>query len=278
MTARRLLAAALAVAVGGGCATTWATSQLAGGARIWDEQVREEVVPLPGVDERLIVALPLAIEHEAAPATTTAASAPAVPPRALPFALTCTAEQRAQDEVYHSAFRYGARWKKTTAIMFAVEGLAASAFLFLGERTVPNQVYGGFFAIDAVATAALFFVPRQEIYRRDVRPVTTPLRRDCPAAMTLTIGTDVFPVDAAGRLGELGDTALDDWMQAPRGAVYVTYAGQRADLVLGNAEQCAWHRHRQRPPGPGCAYPGSLPPRVAVTTLTVAPGTLTRAE
>jgi len=35
--------------------------------------------------------------------------------------------------------------------------------------------------------------------------VITPLRSDCPDGLVLEIGGDSFPVNAAGRLGELGE-------------------------------------------------------------------------
>jgi hypothetical protein len=258
----------------------WTTTQLSGTQRVWDESVHEQAVPLDGVEERLAIEMPLAILHEAPPPTTTApapAAVPASPPKELPFALTCVTTQRGQDEVYHSAFRYGKSWKKGTAIMFLLEGLSGSAMLFLGERSGSDIVWGSFLAADAVGSAAIFFIPRKEIYRRDVTEVVTPIRDDCPAGLALEIAGESYPVDAAGRIGELGETALDDWMQQPTGAVRLTLPGQSTDLVLGIAERCTWNRARQRTPDPGCTYQ-SVPAQTASASLLVPAGTLTRLE
>jgi hypothetical protein len=273
---------ALFAATCSGCFTTWTTTQLSGTQRVWDEGVREQAVPLDGVEERLAVEMPLNIMHESPPPTTTTTAAtipaePAAPPRALPFALTCVTTQRGQDEVYHSAFRYGKSWKKGAAIMFLVEGLSGSALLFLGERSTSDVVWGSFLAADAVGSAAIFFIPRKEIYRRDVVEVVTPIRDDCPAGLALEIDGEAYPVDAAGRIGEVGEAALDDWMQAPSGVVRLTLPGRSADVILGAAERCTWNRARQRTADPGCTY-ASVPPQTASASIVVPAGTLTRIE
>jgi hypothetical protein len=264
-----------------GCFTMWTTTQLSGTQRVWDEGVREQAVPLDGVEERLAVELPLAIMHEVPPptttSTTTSATIPVTPAKELPFALTCVTTQRGQDEVYHSAFRYGTSWKKGAALMFLIEGLSGSAMLFLGERSGSDIVWGSFLAADAVGSAAIFFIPRKEIYRRDVVEVVTPIRDDCPAGLALEIAGESYPVDAAGRIGELGETALDDWMQQPSGIVRVTLPGQSTDLILGAAERCTWNRARQRTMGEGCTYQ-AVPSQTATASLLVPAGTLTRAE
>lgn len=274
---RRVLAVIAATALGaGGCASMWAVTQVSGKPEAWDESVREEAVPLPGLEERLVVSMPLVIEMTPAPAATATAGTTAPAPTPRPFALGCRSDQRGQDAVYRSAFRYGKRWKQGTAIMFLVEGASAAALLLLGDRSGSDVVWGGFFAVDAVATGALFFAPRKEIYRRDVRPVRTEIRDDCPATLTLQIGADVFAVDAAGRLGELGDLALDDWMQAPTGPLLLGFEGRSVELVITATDRCTWNRNRQRTPEPGCAYPTGISPSYASTTIDVAPGTLTR--
>jgi hypothetical protein len=277
-----LAPAALAAVALGGCFTSWAVSQAAGKPRIWDEQVHEETVPQPGFTEQLAVTMPLLIEMDQppAPATTSTNGTYTPPPPATPrpFALRCTSSQRGQNAVYHSAFRYGKQWKKGTAVMFLLEGLAATAFYFAGqeEGKEGNLVMGAFFAADAVGTAALFFVPRKDVYRKDDVTVTTQIRSDCPETLDLSIGGDVYPIDAAGRLGELGDLALDDWMQAPSGPLLVGFEGRSYELVVGASDRCTWNRHRQRPADPGCAYGGAAQQYVSVTVVTT-PGTLTRA-
>lgn len=219
-----------------GCATGWIATEAAGTPRILDEDVHEVHVPQPGVDEHLTVTLPLATQY----AGTGSAAQP------IPFAITCTTEQKSHDLVYHQAFRYGSRWKKMTAIAFLVEGAAAAAFLLTADAKNPGgYIYGGYFALDAVITAPLFFIPRKEIYRTDDVPVATAVRSDCPDGLALEIAGDTFPVNAAGKLGELGDTALAEWMKAPSSPIRVTIAGQARDLPIGDAERCTWTRDHQ---------------------------------
>lgn len=250
-----------------GCATSWIATQASGGQRLLDEDVHEVHVPQPGVTERLTVTLPLAPQMTQQPAQ---AGQPAQPATAAPFALTCAVDQSGHDIVYHQAFRYGSRWKKLTAVAFVIEAAAGAAFLLTASDKDPGgYVYGGFLAADALVTAPLIFIPRKEIYRSDDVPVTTAVRGDCPEGLALEIGSDTFPIDAAGKLGELGETALGEWMKAPSGPLRVDIAGQSRDLFVDDAGRCTWVRGH----GGTCQlYSGAM---VATVTIPVAAGTLT---
>lgn len=265
-----------------GCFSSWAITQAAGGQRILDEGVREERVPMPDVRERLHVAMPLAPQFRRvdAPATSTATTTArtTVADEPQPFAFECRSTQTASDTVYRSGFRYGGRWKKVAAVMFAIEAGLAAAYYFGADREKPgNQLAAGFFGLDAVGTAALFFVPRKETYRREVAPVYSQIRSDCPAGLLLEIAGTTFPVDAAGRIGELGEAALDDWMRAPSTApVRLTFRDRVIDLRLGQAEACTWNRLRHQDQSTCPAYWASA---VAIAaTLEVPMGTLTQRE
>ena len=279
----RAVTTVIALAIGAtGCFTSWVTTQALGGARTLDEGVREEIVPIAGVEERLAVSLPLAHEY---PAQTTAQRSSAPVP--LPFALACSTRQHARDRVYHSAFRYGSRWKKRTAIAFLVEAALGATFLLIDrnrDRSDPMKANdrtglfaGGFLAIDAIGTAAIFFVPRKEVYSVDDKAVVTPVREDCPDGLVLDIGGTSFPVDAAGHIGELGEAALDEWMraQAP-GALALTFEGRAMPLRVEGRERCAWVRARQNGTTPGastepaCATVGQLVPTADLPRLTTA--------
>ena len=230
-----------------GCATTWIATQASGTQRVWDEDIHEVHVPQPGVQEHLVVSLPLTTGP-----------------------LTCAVDQTAHDAVYHQAFRYGSRWKKMTALAFVIEGALGATFLLTASNDKPNgYLYGGFFALDALVTAPLIFIPRKEIYRTDDLPVTTPLRSDCPEGLALEIGNDPFPVDATGNLGELGDAALTEWMKAPNGALRVVIAGQARDLSIDDAGRCTWLRNH----GQTCTTYGNA--TLASVTIPVAAGTFT---
>ena len=228
----------LALALGG-CATTWIGTQMTGTQRAWEEGVRETSVPLPGVRERISVKLPLGIVYEA---------------QALglvqPFELSCSTDQRAMDVVYRSGFRYGKRWKIMSGIMALTEGALAAAFLHSRNEKPEYWLYGGFLAADALVTTALFFIPRKEIYAKEERPVLTHVRSDCPEGMMLSIGEDRFPVDAAGRIGEVAEAALDAWMSEPMGPLQLEVAGQVQRFEIGEGELCMWKRehHRELPP------------------------------
>lgn len=258
---------ALACALSG-CATSWMITQASGGQKILDESVREVSVPLPGVQERIAVSLPLVTEY--APTTTTTSSPSSRP---LPFALACRTEQRAKDVVYHSAFRYGKKWKWASGLMWLVEGgLAAVLLASQGEDKASYQIGGVLLAADALVTTGLFFIPRKEIYRHEERAAVTLVRSDCPEGTTLAIGDARFPVDAAGRIGEVGDAALDAWMSAPTGALLVDVAGQTRRFEIGYGEQCVWQRDHHRDQPANCTAMVAL--RSVIVSIDVPAGAL----
>jgi hypothetical protein len=261
---------ALVLIFASGCATTWAVSQAVDRPQMWDEGVREVRVPEAGITERVSISMPLAIEYE--PPPWTPAGQPPPPRVAKPFEITCSTDQDAHDAVYHSAFRYGSRWKKMTAIAFLTEA-AAAALLYAAKTDdhPEDYVYAGFFAADALVTGALFFAPRKEIYRRDENPVTTHVRSDCPEGMSLAIAGSEYPVNAAGRLGELGEAALDQWMGSGGEPVEVRVVGQSRQLALGPDERCMWQREHHQAV---CNAPAM--PRAATASFVVEPGLLAR--
>ncbi|MGE0403315.1 MAG: hypothetical protein AB7T06_41795 [Kofleriaceae bacterium] len=260
-------AAACAIAVASsGCFTSWAITQGFGAQRILDEGVREQTVPLAGVEEKLAVSLPLDIQYEYGPAAPgTSTTTPQTRERTeLPFALTCSTKQYAQDRVYHSAFRYGSRWKKTAGVSFLLEAALGAALLMIDRnRGEPEPgmaddrsglLAGGFLAIDAVGTLAIFFIPRKEVFTVDDKAVMTPIREDCPEGLVLEIAGTSYPVDAAGRIGDVGEAALDEWMRAPdsapgapgtSGTLALTFGGRAMPLRVEARERCAWIRARQ---------------------------------
>jgi hypothetical protein len=267
------VAAALGLALGvTGCFASWGAVQISGNARMLEEGAREVSVPLPGVKEVLAVHLPLADDKTSSPETTaaTAGAATSATPRVLE--LGCETTQHATNNVYRSAFRYGKTWKYATAAMFALEAGVAAAFHF-GIRDDPQyQLAAGVLAVDALGTAALFFAPRKELYRTEVRPAAIRVRTDCPDGLALDIGGEVYPVDAAGRIGELGAAALDAWMQAPGAPVRIAYAGRTVDMPLGQPELCVWNNSHHPEPA-AATNPGAAPtdPATPATPAAAAP-------
>lgn len=219
MTATRALALCALLT---GCATTWIGTQATGTQGAWDEHVREVSVPLPGVQERINVTFP--VTNRGA------------------FELQCSTFQRAKDVVHHSAYRYGKRWKLMTGIAALLEGTLGALYLYSRDEKAEYWLYGGFLAADATITAALFFIPRKEIYNTREKPVLTEVRSDCPDGTTLSIGMERYPVDAAGRIGDIAEAALDAWMAEPMGPLQVEVAGQVQRIELGAPEQCLWRR------------------------------------
>lgn len=256
-----LLGAVAIAATTTGCFTTWAVSRALGGPP-WEEGVREEVVPLPGVTERLTVALPLqpptpASSGTGTSTTTTTGATPVT--AAMPFALQCTTHQEGKDSVYHSGIVHGRKWKIATAMAAVVEGASGALFLLAtrndadAQNRLEGKIYGGFLTLDAIGSAVLFFLPRREVVRTDQRVTVTPVRADCPDGLTLDVGGDSFVIDAAGRIGEVGDAALAAWMQQPAGPLLVTLDGRALDLRVGAAEQCVWQRAYAAGNAPACA-------------------------
>ena len=275
-----LLGGVAIAATSTGCFTTWAVSR-AMGAPPWEEGVREEVVPLPGVAEQLTVTLPLQPPPQATsstptsstpssstPSSSTPASTAGAAPvaAAMPFALQCALHQQGTDSVYHSGIVHGRKWKIATGMAVLFEAAAGAAFLLTADDAAEPQdrlegkLAGGFLSLDAIGSAVLFFLPRREVVRTDQRVTRTPVRGDCPDGLTLDIGGDSFVIDAAGRIGEVGDTALAAWMQQPVGPLLVSLDGRSHALRVGAAEQCAWQRVRE--PGRTTACAGAPSTRV----------------
>lgn len=271
----RALITATMVATLSGCFSFWGLTQVTGTQSAWEQNVREVSVPMPGVEDQLVVSFPLGFEYESVPYRSPSETTPAPPPVKKPFQLTCSAQQRGRDTVYRSAFRYGSRWKKYTAISFLAESAIATAVLLGGDRDTPKvQLWGGFFALDAIGTAAIFFIPRKDIFQTAEKTVITPVRSDCPEGLVLEIGADSFPVNAAGRLGELGDAALDQWMAAPAGSLQLSLEGRTTLLLVGANEQCAWNRaHHPELTQPCGAY--TMVPGTVAGSLSLPVGTLT---
>lgn len=273
---RALITTTVLAALSGGCFSFWGLTQITGTQSAWEQDVREESVPVPGVEENLVVSFPLGFEYEPAPYRSSADTSPPPAPVMKPFALSCTANQRGRDTVYRSAFRYGSRWKKFTAISFLAESAIATAVLLGGDRSnVKTQMWGGLFAVDAIGTAAIFFIPRKDIYQKQEKTVITPLRTDCPDGLVLEIGGDSFPINAAGRLGELGDAALDQWMAAPNGTIQFSLDGRSTLLLVGANEQCAWNRAHHPELSQRCGAYSMALPRAVTGSLSVPLGTLT---
>ncbi|HUS28490.1 MAG TPA: hypothetical protein VMZ53_08275 [Kofleriaceae bacterium] len=213
------LALCLALALAStGCFSTWVGMRVAGHPGTADESVREERVPQPGLREHLAVSL-------------------------VGGRFKCTSSQQATDIVYHSGYRYGSRWKRSAAIMFVAEAALATAFYFSNpddpSKRASYLLAAGFFAADAVGTGVIAFIPRKEIYREETIAVSTPVRDACPEGLSVQIASETYPIDAAGAVGELGETALAEWQQAANGELLVDFEGRTSPLRSDGLVQAA---------------------------------------
>jgi len=252
------------------CATTWITTQATGTAYEWDEQIEERRVPQPGFTEHLEVRLPLVTEYQQIPG---AAGQPMQRGDALPFHFACDSGQHGEDRVYRHGYRYGKQWKIGTAIAVLVEGgLGALGLLTATAEKPGGYIYGGFFGLDAAIALPLLFIPKKEVFRTTTEPNDQPLTRVCPEGLTIFVAGQPYPIDAIGVVSAAAETAINDWMTAPRGALELSYAGQAREVPIGGNEQCAWLRDRS----PATPCQATSLPTDARVTFGVAPGTLTR--
>ncbi len=245
-----LLALALAAQLSG-CATSWLIVQGTGTQRSLDEDIHAVSVPQPGFTEHLIVSMPIAPAYQMTPGVN---GAPAVRGAELPFAFACARTQTGQNQLVSHAYRYGSRWKKATIIAVLVEGTLGALGLLSASQAKPDgYLYGGYFALDALLTLPLIFIPREEISAETRLTVNTPLDDSCPEGLAVELGGEVYPVHADGRVSAEAERVIAAWKAnpSPSDDLEVSFLGQRRELRL---------------------Y-GGVDPSVEIT---VAPGTLTR--
>jgi hypothetical protein len=118
--------------------------------------------------------------------------------------------------------------------MFITEAALATAFYFSNPDDPAKRLSylagAGFFALDAVGTGVIAFIPRKEVYREQSVAVTTPVRDACPEGLSVQIAGETYPIDAAGRVGELADAALAEWQRAPNSELLVDFEGRTSPL------------------------------------------------
>lgn len=237
-----------------GCATTWGIGQAAGVSLAPLEQRRDVRVPHGGLTEQLRVSI---ATTPAAPATSTTAATPTTPVTSTtpttpaPVQITCTTEQLGASTRYTAAFRYGKSWKLATGLMFVAEALVATAFALEARDGKPVDWIGaGYFGADALATAGIFFIPKKSVVETSEEHDALAVATGCPDGLVLAIGGDTFPIDAAGRIGALGDAA------------YAAFDGPVA-VTFGNETRLL-------------ARTGATAPSAPSATFEVAEGTLTK--
>ena len=213
---------------GSGCATTWLIIQGTGSQSILDEGNREVRVPQPGLTEHLIVTMPIAPEYETTPGVN---GAPPVRGAALPFAFKCTRTQTGQDLIVRHAYRYGGGWKKGAIAAVLIEAAIGAFGLLTATQAKPEgYLYGGFFALDAVLTIPLIFIPRKEISAEDRVMVNAQLDDSCPEGVAVELAGRTSPIDAAGHVSAETLREIEQWRTQPSGPLEISFFGQRREL------------------------------------------------
>jgi len=195
--------------------------------------------------------------------------------------MACTVNQTGRNIEYVAASRYGRTWKLVTAIAFIAEAAVAAIYLLSdapnGSANTNRRIGGGLLGIDALITAGMFFIPRRDVLETRQRQVTTLVRKDCPAGVSLEFDGKRITVDHRGNLSVLGPELLDQAMASHSGQLTVRYGKYSAPIAISPRQRCVWLRAR----GKGqlatdvcmtSAHGGRHGPVTA--TLDVTPGTL----
>jgi hypothetical protein len=290
--ASALCAASLVATLAGGtgCATLWAGVKLTTGASIAPhENARRETVPTPGLNEELEVIIYPAGLPKTASSTTSSASgtAPTAPASGTGTSATavstpapqvvCEVRQGGSETEYRASTRYGSRWKFATAVWFVVDALGAVAYYIQREEEPGAILASGFFAVDAVGTAALFFAPSRDEYTAAESYRSWTVRSDCPDGLTLVVGGRSVPVDAAGALGFLGEEALTEAMAEPASVIEVQIGAWSGVIRPDPSQRCAWLRARRSPQSREVCTAATTRGRAPRVVIPVAPGALTSA-
>ena len=226
-----LLALALAAQLSG-CATSWFIVQGTGTQSSLDEDNHEVSVPQPDFTEHLSVRMPVATAYQMTPGVN---GGPAVRGAELPFKFACSRTQIGQNQLVRHSYRYGSRWKKTAIIAVLLEGAISALGLLSASQDKPDgYLYGGYFALDALLTLPLIFIPRKEISAESRVTVTTPLDDSCPEGLAVELAGQSYPINAAGRVSADAERVIAQWRTNPNpsDALEVSFAGQRRELRL----------------------------------------------
>ena len=233
----------------GGCATTWAISEIAWGKPPLDENERAESVPLPGVREQVKVRVYLAGRPPSpAPAANAAATATPTPAGAPPKRLQaeCEVTQTGAAIEYRASTRYGPKWGRATAFSFLMEAIGAGLFL-LSKNQPDGYVVAGVLGTDAFATGLLHFVPARDLYESTRRDDELTVRRDCPEGLALRIAGRTAAFSALGQLDDVGQALFEQYMSAPAGGVQVALGRFERDVPIDPNVRCAWAMAQNRP-------------------------------
>lgn len=262
------LAALLAV-VATGCASFSGITAASGRSPAFDEDAHRETVPMPGYSEHLEISLhPYGVSYSHRSSSSSSSSAATAPPDPGPMEprVGCQMSQIGESTVYTRAYHYGSKWKWATGVSFLVEAGLSALLLLSEDVTLTNRGLGVFLGVDAVATGALFFVPKREVLKTDTREDRTPLHRHCPEGLVLEAGGRTIPVGPRGVVPEASLPLLGQAI-AEGHPVIARMGPHRAEVDLSEAQRCAWAEADEAASGPPPCAPDDTPARTQLLIL-----------
>lgn len=233
----------------GGCATTWAISEIGWEKPPLDENQRAESVPLPGVREQVKIRLYLAGRP---PSTMVAPAAGAAGPpmpavvQTKRLQATCQVTQTGAAIEYRASTRYGPKWRSATALSFLLEAIGAGLFFF-SKNQPGGYVVAGMLGTDAVATGVLHFAPAHDIYESARHEDELTVRRNCPEGLALRIAGRTAAFSAVGQLDDVGQALFEQYMSAPAGGIQVALGRFEGEVPITPNVRCAWAVAENRP-------------------------------
>ena len=235
-----------------GCATTWALTQLSSKTALpFDENAKEQIVPLPGVEETL--AFNLILVEPPQSSSTGSTQYRSQFEQSGPLRFECGVTQTGRIKTYRAATRYGRKWMIWSLTFAALESLVATLGFYDAQnqeltlsKRYQNLFLGYWMAADAVGSVVLGLVPARDTYRSDESESKHTVRTDCPEGMTLTVDGRTIAVDAVGQIGELGRALLTRYLTTPptpsTPPLAVRVTGYEVKLQISALSRCHFAR------------------------------------
>lgn len=232
MTTMLKLAALWTALCAAGCATLSGVVAASGHSPSPLDSKESETVPRPGYSEHVEVRLhAYGVDNQQ---MLSAKPGPEVP------RVSCEVTQVGQSTVYTRGYRYGSIWKYATGIAFLVEAGLSAALIATGDRST-DTAGGILLGADALATGALFFIPRREVLEQSTREQETALHTYCPSGLVLESGGQSAPVGSHGVIPQASLRLLGQAIAAGN-PVTARIGPHFTELEITEAHRCAWER------------------------------------
>jgi hypothetical protein len=278
----RLLSLLCLAALLPGCATTWAVLEVTGAS--WSQGQSQHETPLSADEAQLQVSpryeapppeppapppaasaswsgptpppmprrryVPVPTPYAPAPSPSVAAAAWEPPPPAKgALRFDCEVQQRPpRVHVSRELYRYDGVWKAITGLMFLAEGAMAAVSLSSGlssdHRDLGVVAVGGFFGLDALGTAILFWHPEQTVHEEtDGEGTWRSVSKTCPVGLSVDTPQGPVAVRPDGTVGDAGPALLNVALDGPDVPLQLHYnLGDRVPLSPSSGLRCDWAR------------------------------------